>query len=758
LLANILAKGIVQGVGFRPFVYRLALENNLRGFVQNRGDAGVTIVVEGDGSDIDKFIKELQKRKPAMSQIHELAVSYRDEERSFLNFEIRESFRGGEEKGSTIPADISICNDCLKEMCNPDDNRYGYFFITCTNCGPRYTLITALPYDRINTSMNQFPMCSVCEREYRLPDDRRFHAQTSACPDCGPQLLVTDSEGKPIGDGDQTEVAGRLLDESCILAVKGNGGFHLVCSTLNSDPLRRLRKVKERRSKPFAIMARDLSAIASFAEINEFEAQLLESYAKPIVLLNKSGRYFLSDLISPGLHTVGVMLPYSGFHHLIFRSVRDPALVMTSANPPNEPIIIENDVAIKRLGNVADYFVFHNRSIEQRCDDSVLRAVGSTRVFIRRSRGFAPTPIILKAPVASDVLALGAELNATCCILVGHHAFLSQHIGDIETPETLSFLESTTKHLLGLTKAEPRVLACDLHPKFSTTVLAKRLGEQWDIPVVQVQHHHAHLSKLMSEHGVDEAVGIVCDGYGYGSNGEAWGGEILYSDIEEFKRIGHLQEQPMVGGDLATKYPLRMVAGILHNRIDVRDFLLRKVQHFPRGKEEIEVTLRQLETRRIPTTSSCGRVLDAVAAMLELCYERTYEGEPAMKLEAAAANGKDVLQLEAQIKGDVVNTEFLLEQIYDQLGKARVSDLASSTQSYLARSLSQLAVENALKMGVSAVGFTGGVACNEYLSITIKSIVEENNLTFLSHNEVPPGDGGLSFGQAVTAARQKENA
>ncbi len=754
MLADILVKGIVQGVGFRPFVYRLAIENGLLGFVQNRGDAGVRITVEGQRPDIERFITQLKTRKPPLCEIHGLTVTYRDGAEGFSTFEIKESSRGGSEKGSTIPPDISICSQCLGEMLDPKNVRYRYFFITCTDCGPRYTIIRRLPYDRANTSMLPFKMCSNCEREYYFPDDRRFHAQTNACPGCGPRLFLTDNVGKPVDCGDPTVKAGQLLDEGCVLAVKGNGGFHLVCSTTNPEPLSRLRRVKTRKTKPFAIMARNLQTVRSFAEVNVLEAELLESYSKPIVLLKKSKRYFLSELVSPSLHTVGVMLPYSGLHHLLFDSTREPALVMTSANQPNEPIIIEDDVARKMLGGIVDYFLLHNRVIEQRCDDTVLRVVGGKRTFIRRSRGFAPAPIHLKVQSTKDALALGAELNATCCILTSGRAYISQHIGDVETPETLQFLGQAAQHLLGLTKAQPGCVACDLHPRFSTTFLAKQLGDRWGIPTVRVQHHHAHLSKLMAEHGVGEAVGIVCDGYGYGSDGGAWGGEVLYSDMESFKRLGHLQEQPMAGGDLATRYPLRMVAGILHGRVDTASLLLKRSQHIPHGTAEVEVMMKQLKSGRVPVTSSCGRILDAVSALLGICYERTYEGEPAMKLEALAARGRDILRLDVKVNRGVVDTGNLLEELYENLGRVSMQDLAFSAQSYLARSLGELAVEAAQSEDVSVIGFTGGVACNEHISNTIRSVVEERGFAFLAHDKVPPGDGGISLGQAVVAAQK----
>jgi hydrogenase maturation protein HypF len=540
---------------------------------------------------------------------------------------------------------------------------------------------------------------------------------------------LTDNKDESLGIIDEIKKVGQLLDEGNILAIKGNGGFHLICSAINSKPLSRLRKAKHRRAKPFAVMARNIGTIKKFAYVNEIEAGFLESSAKPIVLLKKNDKQFLSNLISPGLHTIGIMLPYSGLHEIIFNVTKESTLVMTSANPPNDPIVIDNDKAIQKLSDVVDYFLLHNRNIEQRCDDSVIRVINQKKVFLRRSRGYAPAPLNLKIPTHNDVLALGAELNVACCVIENNRAYLSQHVGDIDTPETLDFLENVAKHLLNLTHAKPEVIACDLHPGFNTTFLARRLTEKWDIPMVQIQHHHAHLNKLMTEYGVSEAIGIVCDGYGYGSNGGAWGGEVLQSNLQEFKRLGHLQDQPMPGGDLATKYPLRMVAGILNREID------------------------QILLGNTPMTSSCGRVLDAVSSILGICSERTYEGEPAMKLEAIASQGKDRLKLEPEIKNRIINTTYLLKKIHETQTRndMQVSDLALSAQSYLARSLAELAIECAISEGIEAVGFTGGVACNSYITNMIRQKVEKSGLNFLSHDKVPPGDGGISLGQAVAA-------
>lgn len=748
-----LVKGIVQGVGFRPFVYRLAIEKGLSGSVQNRGDAGVKIVVEGEALQIDSFINELKTKKPPLSEIDEIIIDYKKENVGYSTFTIEKSYTGGEEKGSIIPPDISICHKCIKELENKEDRRYQYFFITCTDCGPRYTLINKLPYDRSNTSMNFFKMCTDCSREYRSNNDRRFHAQTNACSKCGPQLKLTDNKGASLGIVDDIKKVGQLLDEGNILAVKGNGGFHLVCSAINSIPLSRLRKTKHRRSKPLAVMARNIEIIKKFAYVNEIEREFLESYAKPIVLLKKNNEQFLSNLISPGLHTIGIMLPYSGLHEIIFDFTKESVLAMTSANPPNEPILIDNEKAIRKLGNVVDYFLLHNRNIEQRCDDSVIRVINQNKVFLRRSRGYAPVPLNLKTPISNDVLALGAELNVTCCVIESNRAYLSQHIGDVDTPDTLDFLENVAEHLLNLTHAKAEVIACDLHPGFNTTFLAKRLSEKWKIPMMQIQHHHAHLSKLMAEYGTKEAIGIVCDGYGYGSDGGAWGGEVLQSNLQNFKRLGHLQDQPMPGGDIATKYPIRMVAGILNREIDIVKFLNERVKYLPYGNKEIEIISKQILLGNTPMTSSCGRVLDAVSSLLGICSERTYEGEPAMKLEAIASQGKDRLKLEPEIENRIINTTYLLKKIHESQTRndMHVSDLALSAQSYLARSLAELAVECANNEGIEVVGFTGGVACNSYITNMIRQEVEKSGLNFLSHNKVPPGDGGVSLGQAIAA-------
>jgi hydrogenase maturation protein HypF len=756
LRAEIKVSGIVQGVGFRPFIYRTAVKNGLVGYVRNRGDAVVEIVAEGKKANIAKFLKQLKEEKPPLARIYNIKTGYSGEEEGFNKFTIMKSSGEAELSGSVIPPDVSICDECLKELRDPENRRFNYFFITCTNCGPRYTITRELPYDRPNTTMQEFQMCDFCSKEYRDPSNRRFHAQTVACPKCGPKSYLTSNSGEQIECEDPIREAGRLLEQGYIVAIKGNGGFHVAAATTNSDPIARLRKVKHRKQKPFAIMAPDLETVRSFAEVNRWEAELLTSYRKPILLLKKRGDYYLSELVSPQLHTVGVMLPYTGLHAMLFDDVEEPAFVMTSANPPSEPIVTDNHEALKKLGSTVDYFLLHNRTIAQRCDDSVVRFHKQDPCLIRRSRGYAPEPIRMKIVSDRCVLAVGGELNVTSCILTGNRAFISQHIGDVENVETLRFMKNSIEHLTKLTNSRAEVVACDLHPKFTTTKLAKELGSKLECPVVQVQHHHAHTAALMAEWNVEEIVGIACDGFGYGSDGTAWGGEILYCNREGFRRLGHLEGQPMVGGDLATYHPLRMAAGILHRKMEVTEWLMSQSHQLPHGKREVEVILKQLDKGSTPETTSCGRVLDAISALLGICYERTYEGEPAMKLESVALKGKDVLNLAPRYSGKVLDTAFLVHGIFTKKDSCSAADLACSAQSYLARGLAQLAIDEAERLQVKHVGFSGGVAYNEHITSTIRKAVERQGFKFLVHHKIPAGDGGTSFGQAIVAGFQKE--
>ena len=444
---------------------------------------------------------------------------------------------------------------------------------------------------------------------------------------------------------------------------------------------------------------------------------------------------------------------------MLFDQVADTAFVMTSANPPNQPIVKNNEKAQKILGGTVDYFLFHNREIAHRCDDSVMRVHGNRQVFLRRSRGYAPAPIRLKQKSKRCVVGLGGELNNTSCVLLEDKAFISQHIGDVENIETQSFLQEATSHLQHLTNCHAETVACDLHPKFNTTLLAKEMAQEKGMRLLQVQHHHAHAAALMAEHGLDEVVAIVCDGYGYGTDGEAWGGEILHCNLEstEFARLGHLEPQPLLGGDLASRYPLRLAAGILQKAgINVEEWLMQNSKHLPHGETEAKLILQQLKVGKGGVeTTSCGRVLDAVAAVLGICFERSYEGEPAMKLESIALAGKDKLQIQPQLKGDVLDTTCLMRAIFDSLGKVSAADLAYSAHAYLAKGLAALAIQVANTKSVKNIGFSGGAACNQILAKLIRESIESAGLKFFVHEAVPAGDGGVSFGQAVVAGFSK---
>ena len=745
----IYVKGIVQGVGFRPFVYRLAKGLGLKGYVKNLGDAGVKIVIDGEKKSIEKFIRDLKEKAPPVSNVSD--VDIREIDAEFENdFIILESDLSKESEFSLIPPDIGICEDCKRELLDPRNRRYLHFFITCTNCGPRFTTIYSLPYDRERTSMKDFEMCKRCKNEYTDPMDRRFHAQTIACNNCGPQVFLSDGRKILLKGIEAVNRASELLGEDKIIAVKGYGGFHIACSAENDEVILKLRKLLGREQQPFAIMVRDLESLRKIVEVDERAEELLKSYVRPIVILKRKGNA-VSEYVAPGLHTLGVMLPYSALHLLLFRKNRLKALVMTSANKPGYPMIIDEKDAFEKLEGIVDYFLFHNRKIVQRCDDSVIGFVGGKETKFRRSRGFVPLPVEVKYTGDKTILSTGADTDVTFCIIKKGKAFLSQHIGDTSKHETMDFFKESLQHFIDLFDFDVNAIASDLHPKFSTTIFAKEYSESRGIPHIKVQHHHAHMASLMVEHNMDEMVCITADGFGYGIDGTAWGGEVLYGDFNDFKRLAHLETQPMAGGDLATLYPLRMAAGIVKNE-EIYDFLMSRKDKFPHGEKEVEIIFKQLKSKKYQITTSCGRILDAAAAILDICHKRTYEGEPARKLEAIAIGGKYVIDLEPDIKGKILRTSPLLEEIFEYRDKFPIKDLAYSVEEYIARGFAELAIEIAEEEGVKYIGFSGGCAYNNHLLSTIKKIVERRNFIFLQHEKVPPGDGGISLGQVLIVA------
>ncbi len=746
--AKIKVNGIIQGIGFRPFVYRLAIIHGLHGYVLNLGDAGVEIVVEGEKEKIKKLIKELEKKAPPLAHIDNVSVQWKKDEK-FKKFEIKRSIaRKNGELSSSIPPDIGICEDCLKEIEDKEDRRHTYFFTTCTNCGPRYTAIKTLPYDRSNTTMDEFPMCEECQKEYTNPTDRRYHAQTIACATCGPETYLQ-KDGKIIEKGKNAIwKAGELLMEGSIVAIKGNGGFHLACSVFFQNAIKKIREMLGRERKPFAVMAKNIEMAEEIAFVSEKEKALLLSYMKPIVALNKKRDL---PLASPGLHTIGVMLPYTGLHVMVFQRCSHP-LIMTSANMPGEPIIFTNEEALEKLKEKVDFFLLYDRKIYQRCDDSVVRVVDGESLLIRRSRGYVPSPLVLSFSY-KNVLALGAETNVTSCVLIKNKAFLSQYIGNTKKYDTLQFLKDASSHLLHLTNAKIGMVACDLHPQLATTKLAYEMGEKHDVPIHQIQHHHAHIAKVMGEHGVKETIGIAIDGFGYGEDGNAWGGEVLHCDTKKYKRIGHLEEHLMPGGDLATYYPLRMVASILHEEYGekIETFLMKRKKAFPHGEKEVSIILTQIEKGEGLKTTSCGRMLDATSALLDVCHRRTYEGEPAMKLESIAVGGDDILiSPEIDWRKGILKTTPLLSELFKKRNEKK-RDLAYSVEEYLAKGLAKIAVARAEKKGVDTIALAGGCVYNGHISRVIRKAVEHQDLTLIKNRNVPAGDGGISFGQAIVA-------
>ena len=762
---EIAVTGIVQGVGFRPFIYRLATRHGLVGFVRNMGDAGVQVMVEGEKRNIEKFIDTLRPEQPPLARIDEVKTTWKDATNEFKVFKVVPSETTGLALSSVVPPDLALCDDCLREMLDPSDRRHNYPFITCVNCGPRFTIIEELPYDRPRTSMKAFPLCTDCLHEYRNPPDRRYHAEPTCCPVCGPRMELYNRDWHRIDVVDPFRQTARLLDEGSIVAIKGIGGIHIASKTTDDEVLARLRSASNRPQQPFAVMSKDLETIRTFAEVNDAEAELLTSYRRPILVLKRSPNYMLSDLVAPRLDSVGVMLPYSGIHHLILRHGSDPAYVMTSANVPGLPMLVDNAEAMAKLRGEVDHFLIHDRLIVNRCDDSVVKFIDGKPAFLRRSRGYVPEPIKLQFRSERSVLAVGAELNVSAAILVGDRCFVSQYIGDTNKVETLEYMQVAAERLMRLLNLKGvDVVAHDLHPNYATTRAASRMAKELGAKTFAAQHHHAHLCSLMAEHGLEKLVGIAADGVGYGSDGTIWGGEVMVAGLGSFERVGGLMSQRMPGGDLATRFPARMVAGILWQHLG-REELERVLDEFcasgfKHGKREMEIVIRQLERNlNVFRTSSCGRVLDAVACLLGICDERTYEGEPAIKLEAAAGN-EDVeeLKLEPAIKKvngmKVVDTSQLLADIVSAL-QARVPRryIAAAAQRAIARGLASIAIDTASSRGGSVVGGSGGVFYNWAITAAVSKEIEKAGLQFVQHECLPPGDGCISTGQAVVAAQ-----
>lgn len=750
-------RGQVQGVGFRPFVYRLATGMTLAGWVRNVG-AGVEIEIEGARAEVESFLRRLRSEAPRAARIEHMentsaAVAGTDEP-----FRIIQSTDSA--TSTSIAPDSALCGDCISEIFDPANRRYRHPFTHCIQCGPRYTITARLPYDRAHTSMAAFEECPACRAEREQPNERRFHAQTNACGDCGPRLWLADKNGKELPVDDAIAATLDRLMRGEILAIKGLGGFHLVCDARNAAAVQTLRKRKAREEKPFAVMRANLASVAEFAHASDADAALLESPQRPIVLLPKrDGCDAALAGIAPGLASLGVMLPYTPVQYLLFheaagrphgtrwlQQAQPLALVMTSANPHGEPLVTDNRQALSQLAGIADAFLMHDRDILIRCDDSVIRPMSAARTpqFVRRARGYVPTPIALGIEGAPG-LAVGAYLNNTVCIARGGEAFVSQHVGDLDTRASCTAFDATVSHLLDILQVDPQWIAADRHPDFHSTRFARAFADERKLPFIEVQHHHAHIGAVMAEHRLtDPVLGLALDGFGLGSDGAAWGGELLLVDGARFQRIGHLHALPLPGGDRAAREPWRMAAAALFE-MGRRDEIAAR---FGPSSTMIETMLEKgLNT---PRTSSAGRLFDAAAGLLGIQPVTSFEGQAATMLEGLATSFGDIEPMASGYTID--NTTLDMMPLLGRLAEMRDAGHAAALfHATVVAALADWVLRAAAAHGIDRIVFGGGCFLNRILSNTLRTRLEMQNLQVFEAALVPPGDGGLSLGQAWVA-------
>ncbi|HHT9126117.1 MAG TPA: carbamoyltransferase HypF [Candidatus Brocadiia bacterium] len=787
---QISARGLVQGVGFRPFVYNLAKRFSLSGFVQNDTD-GVLIDVEGNDDSVKEFLAYLLESPPPQAIIEDIncttlpAVGY-------MNFIIKESAIK-DSKEAMISADLATCPDCLKELFNPKDRRYRYPFINCTNCGPRFTIVKDIPYDRGKTTMSGFTMCPDCSKEYHDPTNRRFHAQPNACPVCGPELTLrvvsresgVGSKDSGLKTQDPISTACALLNEGKIIAVKGLGGYHLACDAMNSEAVSTLRKRKYREDKPFAVMMENIETVRRFCHVNAKEETLLLSVRRPIVLLRKRSDCAIASEVAPKNKYLGVMLPYTPLHHLIIVGAdgRSPLqLVMTSGNISDEPIAYNDKEAYVRLKGIADYFLVHNREIFMRCDDSVVRINEGGEIIVRRSRGYAPYPLRLEYTFERPILACGAFLKNTFCLARGNHAFLSHHIGDLENTETLHSFESAIEHYKKLFYIEPEAIAYDLHPEYLSTKYALANAEcrmrnaeskKENILIPQssigVQHHHAHIASCMAENGINhKVIGVAFDGLGYGDDGNFWGSEFFVVDLSGYERVGHLDYVPMPGGEQAIKEPWRMAISYLYHvygeNIPLSDYIERLVH------AKLSIFLKMLSQRiNSPLTSSIGRLFDGVASILGLRHSINYEGQAAVELELIADEqiteyypfDIDVIAGRGDPPGrpyTIICWQQIIEHVIEDTKRRTASSVISAR---FHNSIVEMVLQVCTMIRTSRcdlagrpyndVVLSGGVFQNNFIFTRLLEKLTLQGFKVYSHHKVPCNDGGISLGQAVIA-------
>jgi hydrogenase maturation protein HypF len=780
---RILIKGIVQGVGFRPFVYGQALQWGLVGFVLNDSE-GVTIEVEGTSESLNGFQQDLHEKAPPLARIDTLTAESISPCYDSA-FTIAHS-KAGTERQTLISSDAATCSDCLHELFDPGDRRFYYPFINCTNCGPRFTIIQDVPYDRDKTTMRVFPMCSECQSEYKDPLNRRFHAQPNACLVCGPQVYLLDRAGehppkadtstrssihRPLRMANENPIleAAKQLATGAILAIKGLGGYHLACDALNNETVQRLRQRKHREAKPFALMVPDLEIARNLCLISDDEARLLQSYRRPIVLLSRRSDCPVAKDVAPAYDTLGIMLPYTPLHHVLLQAfaenmkVDQPAvLVMTSGNLSDEPIAYKED-AVQRLASIAEGTLAHNRDIHMRCDDSVIRITAGGEQQFRRSRGYAPEPIMMSFDFPAPLLACGGHLKNTFCLGKGRQAFISHHIGDLENLETLTSFREGIEHFQRLFDIHPEVVAYDLHPEYLATKYALDMNIQQKIGV---QHHHAHIASVLAEYGLQEPViGIAADGTGYGTDGAVWGCEIMKADLLGFERLAHLDYMPLAGGEQAVHQPWRMAAvNLAHAYGDAfRDLDIPFVLQLDYSKWRV---LAQMIKQHIncPPTSSLGRLFDAVAALIGLRSEVLYEGQAAIELEVLARQQEGSISIEqSNLYPFTMRMRDQMPAILDVAPMFRAivrdiqqgvstSQIAHRFHGSIAELLASACFSAREQTGLDVVALSGGVFQNQLLLTQLTKRLEEMAFQVYMNRRVPPNDGGISLGQIAVAA------
>ncbi len=756
-LVHIKVRGVVQGVGFRPFVYQLATKYNLKGWVRNTSE-DVQIEVEGETGTVEKFLLSLREQAPPRASIENITVQRLTAHQvKYEKFEIRHSV-AEEGKYQLVSPDIATCPDCRKEILSPDDRRYRYPFTNCTNCGPRFTIIEDIPYDRPRTTMRHFRMCPECQREYDDPLNRRFHAQPNACPVCGPKLQLRQADGSPLNTSDAIMATSQFLRAGKIIGLKGLGGFLLACDATSESAVNLLRQRKRRPFKPLAIMVSSVEEAGKYCYVNNEEAGVLASPHCPIVLMKRKPGPVISTAVAPNLKYLGVMLPYTPLHHILLRETGRP-LVMTSGNISEEPIAKDNDEAIRRLSGIVDYFLMHNRDIYARYDDSITMVERGAPQLIRRARGYAPYPIHLGFN-SQPTLACGAELKNTFCLTRDGYAFLSQHIGDMENMETMEHFENTIDLYKRLFRIEPEIIAHDLHPDYLATRYAREQADKSaSIKFVPVQHHHAHIVSGMVDNGLEAPViGVALDGTGYGTDGRIWGGEFMIADFKGFTRMGHLEYLPLPGGDLAVRKPYRTAISYLLS-LSGETALSQDLPCLKQaGSLETEIIKKQIEKGiNTPLTSSCGRLFDAVSALIGVRGEVEYEAQAAIELEmladdAASEMGSYPFSIAESGGLSLIKLQDLFAAvIHDLQGSITQATIASRFHNTMARIIVDLCQVISDKTNIKEVVLSGGVFQNRLLLRKSVTSLEAGGFRVFTHRQVPTNDGGISLGQAVIA-------